>query len=154
VQAVAARAGLITQPFNLDYGVDGTFRAVVKGKNGRMCPSGTGLDFQLKSTVNWWYEGEQVAYDLEAITYNDLVGRDRGIDFILVLFCMPKDETHWLALTESELVLRHCCYWFRPTGAPTPNPSSVRIRFPRANLLTPESLLALMSEARQQDLRL
>jgi Domain of unknown function (DUF4365) len=94
-----------------DYGVDGTFRPV-SATGARHIETGFPVDFQLKSTVNWELAEDYIVYDLEAKTYNDLVGRDpNGVPCVLILLCLPRASTEWLVGTETELVLRNCCYW-------------------------------------------
>ncbi|MFC5353768.1 DUF4365 domain-containing protein [Azospirillum himalayense] len=149
IHAVAGRAGV---NFNLgsafDYGFDGQFRPV-KIRNGRRNDSGFPLDFQLKATTDWEHDGGFVVYDLEAKTYNDLVGREPAeIGAVLILLCLPKDEAEWLVFQEDRLELRRCCYWERLVGAPTDNVETKRIRIPRTNLLTVESLNAILDHER------
>ena len=74
VHAVAAHAGLIFEPATTDYGVDGSIRIVQK-REGRRLVCGHSLDVQLKATTNWGFENDDVIYDVEAKTYNDLVDR-------------------------------------------------------------------------------
>lgn len=149
VHAVTGRAGVnLLVGSRHDYGVDGTFKPVVN-MNGRRVESGHPVDFQLKSSVNWEHDGEVVVYDLESKNYNDMVGRvPSAIPLILLLLCLPRDSSTWLAGTETELVLRHCCYWMRVTGEPTDNSKTKRIRIPRSNLLTPEAVLTILSAER------
>src|SRR5258705_2116714 len=75
VHALAGRAGvnLAAQRVH-DYGIDGTFRSI-KIVGTRRVESGFAVDFQMKATINWEYNGPDVAYDLEAKTYNDMVQR-------------------------------------------------------------------------------
>jgi hypothetical protein len=152
IHAMAARAGLIcAESGTFDYGVDGTFRPVVI-RNGKRYTSSSALDFQARSTINWEYDGKNIVYDLDADTFNDLLSRTKGVSSILILLCLPSEDIRWLETTETETILRHCCYWFRPSGVPTSNTSTIRVRIPRENLLTPESLSILMLEASIQDL--
>ncbi|CAO3358124.1 DUF4365 domain-containing protein [Azospirillum melinis] len=155
IHAVAGRAGV---NFNMDsafdYGIDGQFRRV--GKRGtRRVDSGLVLDFQLKATTDWEHDGEFVVYDLEAKTYNDLVGREPAeIGAVLILLCLPKDEAEWLVFQEDRLELRRCCYWERLAGEPTDNIETKRIRIPRTNLLTVESLNDILDHERSRRLGL
>ncbi len=133
-----------------DYGVDGTFKPVIN-LNGRRVESGYPVDFQLKSSVNWEYDGDAVIYDLEAKTYNDMVGRAAtAIPLILLLLCLPRNSATWLAGTETELILRHCCYWMKLAGEPTDNVTTKRIRIPRSNLLTPAAVLTILATERDR----
>jgi len=59
---------------------------------------------------------------------------------ILVLCCLPKEENSWLKVNEDELVIKKCCYYHFIDGKETKNSSSQRIKIPRTQLLTPESI--------------
>lgn len=147
VHAVAAQGGLIFQDSNMDYGVDGTVRAVVE-RDGRRLLSGHSLDVQLKATTDWRCNDDHVIYALEAKTYNDLVARfhePRGTPMVLALLCLPKDEQHWLRVSPHKLALRHCCYWYGLADERTDNTRSKTIEVPRANMLTPAALASLLA---------
>lgn len=149
VHAVSGLAGVNLQVGNRhDYGVDGTFRPVVR-LNGRRVESGYPVDFQLKASTKWSYQGKYVVYDLEAKTYNDMVAReDSAVALILLLLCLPQNSDDWLASTEEELILRHACYWYQIRGDRTDNSASKRIFIPRANLLTPAAVNSILDRAR------
>jgi hypothetical protein len=151
VHAVTGLAGVnLEVKLRHDYGVDGTFRPVVNS-DGRRVESGHNVDFQLKSSVKWEHDGDAVMYDLEAKTYNDMVGRAASaIPLILLLLCLPRNSATWLAPTETELILRHCCYWMKLSGEPTDNIATKRIRIPRSNLLTPAAVLAILATERDR----
>jgi len=129
-----------------DYGVDGTFRMCEKrGKRHR--ENGTAIDFQAKSSVDWFIDGADIVYDLEAKSYNDLVERSgvpRTTPFILVLLCLNRDPVSWLSITEDRMLLQKTAYFTRLSGPSSKNTSTERIRIPKANHVTPESLTALL----------
>jgi hypothetical protein len=126
-----------------DYGIDGSFRPVSAGS--RHIETGFPVDFQLKSTINWEYADDHVIYDLEAKTFNNLVGRDpNGVPCILILLCLPKATTDWLVGSETEMVLRNCCYWVQLSGTATENTSTKRIRIPRKNLLSVDGIREIL----------
>lgn len=135
-----------------DYGFDGQFKPVIvrgTGARERRVESGFHLDFQLKSTTLWEFENDHVVYDLEAKTYNDFVTRDPdATGAILILLCLPEDEVEWANFTEDHLALRHCCYWAKLNGDPTDNANTKRVRIPRTNLLTVDSLKQILNEER------
>lgn len=153
VHALAGRAGVnVSVDRVFDYGVDGAFHPVTI-RNNRRVESGFNVDFQLKSTVNWSIDGDHVVYDLEAKTFNDLVTRAPEADrCILILLCLPRDEAQWLAGSEAELILRHCCYWAILEGAETDREQTQRIRIPRANLLTVEAVAGILEQERARRL--
>jgi hypothetical protein len=147
VQAIAGQAGVDLSLPGRDFGVDGTFRTLtVLGS--RRFPSGFALDFQLKASTRCQIELEHVVYDLEVKTYNDLINRRLSgyvIPCILVLKALPLDPTQWLESSEAGLVLRGGCYWEYLQGNPSLNKETVRIRIPREQLLTSDSLLILLN---------
>ncbi len=146
VMAVAARAGVgIGNPYQ-DYGVDGTF-SKIQFLNGRRRETGIKIDYQLKASKNWKLDGENIVYDLEAKTYNDLVARSltkRSSPLILLLLCLPEDTSKWVEQSEDHLIVRRCCYWARFSGDSTPNSKTARIRISRKQLFTPETLMDLL----------
>src|SRR5262245_21572988 len=150
VHALTGIAGVnLANPRRHDYGIDGTFQPVTEGS--RRIETGFPVDFQMKSTVNWEEDGQEIIYDLEAKTYNDLVGRHPdAVPCILILLCLPKARNQWLASSNKELALRHCCYWSKLTGEPPQNVSTQRIRIPRKNLLTPDGIREILRTERAQ----
>lgn len=147
VYAIAAKAGLNIGTRDLDYGVDGTFHPVRVLPGGRHLGSGYPLDFQLKASKNWTAENGHIVYDLEAKTFNDFIARrdsPGSTPFILMLLCLPPESEQWCTITEEQLLVRKCVYWFMPTGDRTTNTSSIRIRVPRANLMTHDVLSDMM----------
>ena len=152
IQAVAGCAGVNCEmKREFDYGVDGTFRQVTS-RGQRLIETGFPLDFQLKCTVNWEHEGQNVAYSLKSKTYNDLVTRDpEGIGVVLILLCIPQVEQLWAQFNEDSLTLRHCCYYQTVTGEPVENENSTKkILIPRINVLNAESLRSLMTSERNR----
>ncbi|GAB4197756.1 MAG: hypothetical protein Fur006_46740 [Coleofasciculaceae cyanobacterium] len=150
VRAIAGRAGLNLAIREYDYGVDGSFDEVIVRQNRRV-ESGFSLSFQLKASTQWQLNSTHIVYDLEAKTYNDLILRRSmraAIPCILILLALPSDPTQWLMCEESEIRLRGTCYWEYLSGNLTENRSSVRIRIPRSQRLTPESLLTLMENVK------
>ena len=94
VQAIAAMAGLNLSIREYDYGVDGTFHEVAN-VNGRRIESGFCLHFQLKASTQWQQDESVIIYDLEAKTYNDLVGMQAtsgAIPCVLILLALPKER--------------------------------------------------------------
>ncbi len=71
-----------------------------------------------------------------------------AVPCILILFTLPPDSSQWLIYDEDEMRLRGSCYWEYISGKPTTNRQSVRIRIPRQQQLTPESLLGLIDKVK------
>ena len=153
VHALAGRAGLnIAAKPIFDYGIDGYFYRV-KMRGRERVETGNPVRFQMKASIDWEHEEEHVVYDLEARAHRTIAEREPGeVMTILILLCLPRDEDQWLTGSETEMYLRHRCYWFRTDEPPTDNVSKRRIRIPRANLLTPDSLQGIMTLAREEAL--
>jgi Domain of unknown function (DUF4365) len=151
IQAVAARTGVSISNFDKDFGIDGTFRQIATIGNRRFM-SGYALDFQLKASTSYIPEPEYIVYDLEVKTYNDLVQRRLSSDAtpcILIVKVLPSDVEQWLTTDEAGLLLGGACYWQYLEGELSQNKQSVRIRIPRTQEFCPESLLRLMTSARE-----
>jgi len=150
VQAIAASAGVNISQSGHDYGFDGTFHTV-ETRNGRYVETGFPVTYQLKATTVWSFDADHMVYDLEAKTYNDLVQRDpAAIGAILLVLRIPENEPDWASYEEGRAELRHCLYWTRLTGEPTENSATKRIRIPRSNLLTVESLNTILNDEKDR----
>ncbi len=128
-----------------DYGVDGQVRSLER-RGQRIRETGLGFDFQSKTTANWTADGANIVYDLEADAYNDLVERNGKLafPFLLILLCLPQDDSTWLNVSGDELILRRCAFWCKLSGALTVNTGTKRIQVPRANVFTPQAVLDIL----------
>ncbi len=150
VSAIVAKAGASFNIVSKDYGVDISVRRIDKYK-GQLMDMGVVFDCQLKASVNWVLEDTTIAYDLEVDTYNKLIYRHQKslTPCILVLLCLPKEQDNWLKVSEDELNIRKCCYYYYlKSGHFSQNKRTVRIRIPRNNIFTPTTVLQLMDKVR------
>lgn len=147
IYAVAGMAG-VNHALNAahDYGVGGQFESIVV-RLGRRTSSGHPIAFQAKATINWHLANDHIVYDLEAKTYNDLVSRDdSAITMVLILLCMPTDQTEWHLTSSDATTIRNFCYWYISKKGPlTTNLSTQRIYIPSTNVLTADSLKELLT---------
>ena len=139
--AVISRSGLAFNSVQHDYGTDVEVRRLSK-HGSKVIDLGPIIEFQLKSSINWSLDPEHVTYDMEAEAYNRYIyRRDEGyLPFALILCCLPQDQSSWLNICEEELIFKKCCYYSFIDGPATENTSSIRIRIPRTQLLTPDWL--------------
>jgi hypothetical protein len=149
VQAVAARAGVITSKPDPDLGIDLCLRAVRREAN-QYQDAGVQLDLQLRSTTRASVTDTEVRYDLDVRTYNYLRQASALCPRLLVVLVLPEDEALWLSQSPEELVLRHCAYWMSLVGAePTPATSSVRITIPRSQAFSVQAVQMWMTRLLQ-----
>lgn len=150
LQALAGSAGLnLILERGHDYGVDGTFRTVVRRPDGRRTEDGFSVDFQAKASVSWLLRDGSIVYDLEAKNYNDMASRHTAaVSLILILLCLPRERPLWHYTSTAETVLMSGCYWFRLESEELTSLGRKRIRIPAANHLTPDALAALMEADR------
>jgi Domain of unknown function (DUF4365) len=102
-----------------------------------------GLNLAIREYEYGVLDSDRAVYDLEAKTYNDLILRRSmraATPCILILLALPSDSAHWLICEETELRLQGTCYWEYLSGSLSENRASVRIRIPRSQRFTPESL--------------
>jgi hypothetical protein len=150
VSAVAHMSGMDCAQPKFDYGIDGTISEIKIKPDGRRCPNGFKVEFQLKSTINLIMDSDYITYYLDAKNYNDLVETEIGTPRILIVFYLPKERQHWLNLSESELVLKHCAWWTCLYGkAPTKNVSQKSVQIPRDQLFDVLALQKIIRDIRE-----
>ncbi len=146
VNAVVARAGATCDIVGKDFGIDMSVRRV-DSFNGQKMDMGVAFECQLKASINWIQKENHIAYDLDADTYKKLIYRHENstIPCFLIVMCLPRNENKWLEITEDYLTLRNCCYYRQIEGKQTKNKSTIRIKIPREQLLTPEAVKSLIN---------
>ena len=78
--------------------------------------------------------------------YNDLRDPELAVPRLLVVVVVPTAIDDWIAVSETELVLRHCGYWRSLSGeAATTNTGTITVEIDRANVFDVEGLTNLMS---------
>jgi hypothetical protein len=156
VQVVAAAAGATIAVSRVDYGVDGTLSHVVRaGRTGspgyRYIPEGFPIDFQLKGTTVATIQMDLVRYDLNARNY-DLIVRRPAVATPLYLFlvCFGPEAEDWISVRDDELILSASAYWWKQSGSPTRNASTVRIDIPLASRLTSRAIEDMLASSRNR----
>lgn len=145
VRAVAAKARVKYEWNDEDYGIDGEFQLIGENPGGGVFPNGRPVEFQLKASTNCHDQGQEVAYDLDVEVYNNLLEYEDIVGCVcLLVYDMPDDETAWLDCTADELILRTCCYYWIPSGTPSNNSQTKRIKMATDDTLTPASLPSLV----------
>ena len=149
VQAIAAYCGMSVSVPYPDYGIDMTLNEI-EIANGRRGESGHKLDVQAKSTTRASRAENTIYYDLDLRSYEMLRRSSRGSPRILVVFQLPRDESHWCNQTVEALILRHCAYWISLRGWPAiANRRSIRLSMGPEQVFSPDALRAIMDRIRK-----
>jgi hypothetical protein len=150
VQAIAARAGVITSRPDPDYGIDLSLRGVEVTDSGHE-DSSVQIDLQLRGTTRANLTESEVKVDLDVDTYNYLRNPRVFCPRILVVLVLPVDEGQWLNQSVEELAIRNCAYWRWLDGFPsTTATSSVRVTIPATNVFSVEAVHTLLQEVQQR----
>ncbi len=150
LHAVASKAGLSCKVENRhgdNYGVDAQidYRAPIENSY----RTDVSLRIQLKATFNKGAETDtHIAYSFKGIEPYDRMRKEKGEPHrILVVLFLHSEQEDWLRVTHEELVLKNAAYWVCLYGAEeTDNMVSKTIYLPKANLLTPESIVTLCQD--------
>lgn len=150
--AVVGTAGWTHDVHVSDFGIDATVHYIQK-RGDEFLETGHDLCIQMKSTTRARRNGLHLVHDLEVRAYNHLADTDVGTPRILVLYCMPADDSKWLSIGGRASTLRRCGYWksLRGLSAST-NSSTQRIKIPTANLFDCTALNSIMSRIRAGNL--
>jgi hypothetical protein len=155
IHAIAGHIGMSCSVRNFDYGIDVTLHEITVRTNpstGKMryVESGMPLDIQVKSTTTAIIEEDEVKYDIDINTYDDLRDMNVSTPRILVLHFQPKEQGQLLRQTEDTLALLGCCYWLSLKGREAvTNTCTVRICIPRKNIFTVDQLQQIMNRIKE-----
>lgn len=149
LHAVAAMAGMSVQPGTRHDDNDGVDAIVTYlGPTDHPHYTRWSLDIQLKATIAQTGNlPDHHSYFLQGTKrYNKLRKKDSLNGRFLVVLFLPDDHTAWLTCTSEQLVLKKAAYWVNLYGAEeSDNGTGVTVYLPKANVLTPESLLKLVN---------
>ena len=102
------------------------------------------LEFQIKCTSEVSAEGADFGFVLPKKNYDDLRA-DTLIPRFLFVLSVPDNLGDVIRQSERRLNFRRCGYWVSLQGLDeSPNATSVTVRVPRRNVLTPQALRSLM----------
>ena len=142
-RAVVADAGATAAPPTPDIGIDFIVSGARIRNEAKFAPTGLSFFCQLKSTTDWNIRDDKVVYAVKADAYNDLAELEKGIG-VLIVFCLPKDQTRPLKVTEEYLQLSNCCYWYHIPREPTQNTGSLNVEIPRSQLFDRHAVAHLL----------
>lgn len=141
LQAASASAGIAMQLIQDDlFGVD----AILKDGY-------TSVDVQLKATASPQFDGNgDILFDLDVPTYDLLRAAYRDNSAYLVLAVLDPERSRWVTQDKGGTHLHDHAYWLRLTGMPsTPNESTIRLRIPVRQRLSPESVRLIVESERK-----
>lgn len=148
VWALACAAGLNPGKRTLDVdGID--IQIGFPGRAGtRRYPQ---IEAQVKSCSNPGYVGECFSYPIPIKNYNDLIGTvgdDLAVPRYLFLVHTPVSKDDYVTSTPDSSIFRNAIYWANLMNENPIDPdlqASKSVHVPKANLLTIESLLGLVT---------
>ena len=148
IELIAAFNGYKTSSSYPDYGTDLDIKEVdyrLENTHKRYLETGRELKLQLKATTENAIirENEFIKYDLDAVTFNDLIKRRTSKNpLILILFILPSDKFNWINVSDNELVTKKCAYWYSPDSVETltTNIATKRISIHKNNLISNETI--------------
>ncbi|WP_112241804.1 DUF4365 domain-containing protein [Kribbella monticola] len=147
VRAMAASIGLrVSKEEPEPEGVDLLVSKVATDRH----RSRTRAEFQVKTTAAAGYHDGVIRYSLRRPDYLALtgtVGVELDIRRYLILVVVPTDMASWAVPGEDCLALNRQAYWADLMGPPVidDDQQSLTVSVPCTNLLTPTTLLALVS---------
>lgn len=150
LHAVASRAGLNCKVENRhgdNYGVDALVDYFALIPN--TWRTDVSLRIQLKATTN---KGAETAthypFFFRGIDQYDKLRTNKGEPHrILIVLFLHEDGADWLTCTTDELILKYSAYWVCLYGAvASANATGETVYLPKANLLTPDSLINICQE--------
>lgn len=152
MDAIAACAGVSTSAPNADYGFDGRWHGIdYDSQNHRYSENGFSIDYKLKSTVDVLTNETNIVYDLEVKNYRDLIKTNTGMPRILILYILPRNS-EWVSITDTESVSYKGAWWVSLKDLPnSDNETTVRIRIPIEQQLTPKIISELFGKVKKGD---
>lgn len=152
IELIASYNGFKTSSSYPDYGTDLNIIEVgYRSEEGhqRLRDTGRELKVQLKATTINSIEEDKgiIKYDLEAKNFNDIIERkDSAYPLILILFILPANNEDWINISDEELIVRKCAYWYYPTDEfeLTSNTATKRIKIDKKNLVNSNTFIELI----------
>jgi hypothetical protein len=144
VRAIASTCGYTLVEPEVDVGIDFT----LAGWGPQGTPRSPRIDVQIKCTAQDIRHEDSLAFPLPLKNYDELRMGGLTVPRILVVVLVPGDPADWCAHSEAELALHHCGYWRSLEGEQEMgNTSTVTVRVPRSQVLSPSTLTAIMKRA-------
>jgi hypothetical protein len=150
VKAVAAASGYATFELSVD---DDSVDLGIANRGGNGTTRSPRLELQLKCTDQDIVGDHTVDFPLKLKNYNDLRPTNVMVPRILVVVTVPRNVNEWTVHAETELLLRHCGYWYSLRGMPSvENVANVTVNIPRAQLFNVDGLQKIMNRISNEEL--
>ena len=105
------------------------------------------FDAQVKCTHKEITDDKHFIYDLDIETYDRLRDTYRGIPIFLIVLLVLENIDNWTKVTQEKTTIEKCAYWISLKGFPkSKNKNTIRIKIPKNNLVTPESLQGIITD--------
>lgn len=109
------------------------------------------MDIQLKATATHSFDDGHLHFPLKKKNYDDLRAESL-VPRLLVVLILPKEESEWVVHSEEEMVSKKCAYYRSLRGElDSKNQSTITIKIPKSNILSPEELGRLMIKASKRE---
>lgn len=144
--SLAAKLNYSIQEFNKDFDGCGLDFGVINKKVGlkrSIASENSQINIQLKSVS--LSSDSMIKEESNCISYNLSTSIENfGINTFLCLVIIPKEDDieSWITLTEDQIILRKCAYFF---PIPKEGLSTGKIKIPKENILTQESFPRLFN---------
>lgn len=105
------------------------------------------IDAQVKCTSQDIEKEDYLNFSLDTKTYEILRNKLVYVPIILIVVLVPKEIDEWININNQITICKKCAYWISLTGFPsTNNQKNIKVRIPKANLITPESLSHIIEQ--------
>jgi hypothetical protein len=142
VRAVAAAAGF--QVYKPEVDID-KIDWIVAAPGPRKTVRSPMVGIQLKCTSRDILRANDLAFFVNAETYDNLRDPNHMFPRVLLVVVVPAEVAEWLVHAEENLALRDCGYWFSLRGLPeSDNETGETIRIPRKQQFTIDALTGMM----------
>ena len=105
------------------------------------------IDAQVKCTSQDIEKEDYINFPLDTTTYETLRNKLVYVPIILIIVLVPKSLDEWIDINHEKTISKKCAYWISLTGFPsTNNQKNIKVRIPKINLITPESLSHIIKQ--------
>ena len=146
IELFASVRGYTTSHMRTDYdSIDVTIRCIKRFGGKDLIYPDPALDVQLKGTSHPKIAGGYLSYTLPKKNYDDLRKDSTMVPKILIVVIMPENTDDRLTCTQDKITATAKAYYFSLKGMEeSKNKTSITIRIPITNILTPDKLDEIM----------